>query len=572
MYRIVYGNEVIHDPRDPERILTDAKAELAVNEAGKLSFTVQQGHPMHGKLEPMNKDQEVVLEQDGIELFRGRILAIKEGFYGDNAVTCEGELSYMNDVTLRPYSTTESDVPSTVDGYFAWLVGEYGMKVEERHRFTVGINQGWELDPNNYILRENANRPNVAQEMKDKLLGSLGGYIRTRRSGDSRIIDYLSSGDRAASQRIEFGSNLLDFTREKDWADYFTVMIPIGAAPESQDGGSSEKIDISGEPDRELAGGLFKQGDRIIDNEAVRKYGYIERVVEFEDITIPKNLVESGARLMRNIRVGDVLTMTAVDLNMIDPDVKPILIGDFVRATSKPHGYDEYFVCSKLTVDVTNPSNNTFVLGNEYDYMTGKQSAKLSALNASINSVYEETAKLTEEAKQAAQEAKDAASTAVQEAYEEYALTSSRTTKPEDGAAWSKEPPSAGTGEFVWRRTVTKYGDGTTVAGEAVLLTGESVAAVEITTTNGTVIRNRKGSTTLQATVLYGGERITDLDTLESYFGIGACLQWSENDNGVFSEVSEEDPRLSEDGFRLTVSASDITGDASYLCDLKTTM
>lgn len=574
MYRVLYGNDMLHDPREPERILTDVKAELAVNEAGKLTFTVQPNHPLRSNLTPMDKDREVVLESDGIELFRGRILSMQGGFNGALDVACEGELAYLNDVTVRPYSTTEAGVPSSVDGYFGWLVGEYNRKAENRHRFIVGINQGWELDPSNSISCSNDGMPNVAQEMKGKLLEPYGGYVRIRHEGGERYIDYLASGDKAATQRIEFGSNLLDFTRDTDYADYYNVIIPRGKAPEQSGGSGSqpEKVGISGEPDRELAGGLFKQGDRIIDNEGVRKHGVIERVADFEDISEPGKLVEAAARHMRNVQVGDVLEITAVDLHMVDRSVKPIFIGDFVRVTSKPHGYDEYFICSKMAIDVSNPANNTFTFGNEYGYMTGQQMAKLSALNASINKTFEETTKLTEEAKKAAQDAKDAASSAVTEVLDEYTVTNSRTTKPSDGAVWVKEPPVPGTGEFVWRRTVTTYGDGTSVTGQPVLLTGESVAAVEITTTNGAIIRNRKGSTTLQAAVLYGGDRITDKKTLESYFGAGASLQWNENDDGTFVVIGSDDPRLSNDGFSLKVDAAGIVGDASYMCLLMTTM
>lgn len=569
MYRVLYGNNVLHDPRDQQRILTDAKAELAVNEAGSLSFTVQPNHPMFGKLRAMNKDQEVVLENDGKEIFRGRIISIKEGFYGGQDIVCEGDLAYLNDITVRPYSTADTDVPSTVDSYFAWLILQYNNKTDKKYRFTVDKNRGNELNSNKKIVIENDSRPSVAQEIKEKLLQTLGGYVRTRRSGDMRIIDYLSSGDHKASQRIEFGSNLLDFTREKDYVDYYTVIIPIGT--DDSEGSSNDKIDISKQPNRELAGGLQKKGDRIIDVDAARKYGHIERTVEFEGVTDAASLVEKGARHLRNVRVGDVLEMTAVDLSMVDPSIKPIYIGDFVRATSRPHGYDEYFVCSKMTINVTNPSENTFTLGNEYDYMTGKQSAKLAALNASINSVYEKTTRISAEAKKAAQDAMDAASTAVKEYYEEYTVTNSRTTKPGEDAVWVSECPIAAAGQFIWRRTITTYGDGTTVTGDSIILTGESIAAVEVMATNGSVIRNNKGSTTLKASVLFGGDRITDLATLQAYFGDGACLQWNENDEGTFVAIASDDPRLSDDGFSLVVNASDITGYSSYICALMTT-
>lgn len=458
MYRILYGSEVLHDPRDPERILNDAKAELAVNDAGTLTFTMQPTHPMHGLLMPMDKENEVVLEQDGVELFRGRIRRIKEGFYEDQKIECEGELSYLNDVTLRPYTTLDDGVPSAVDALFAWYVLQYNQMTEERYRFTVGTNEAWKLDTNNYLYRANSDRPNVAQEIKEKLLSTLGGYVRTRRAHGLRTIDYLASGDSESSQRIEFGENLLDFTRDRDWADYYTVIVPIGAELEVEGSGEdtegdsttyavmrenaksasklfdnreeaeayaafledkyvvkyyvetrsddqSEKLTIDGEPDRELTGGLYKQGDRIIDLEAVQRYGYIERVVEFEDITVGENLVNAAARELRNAAVGDVLEINAVDLHMIDPEMDPIYIGDFVRVTSKPHGYDEYFVCSSMTVNVSEPSENTFTLGNEYEYMTAQQASKISMLNSSITQGYDEVKALSADAKAKAEQA-----------------------------------------------------------------------------------------------------------------------------------------------------------------------
>lgn len=572
MYRILYGNEVLHDPRDQERILTGAKAELAVNEAGKLTFTVQPGHPAIELIEPMSKEQEIVLEQDGEAIFRGRILAMKEGFYGGLDVTCEGELSYLNDITVREYSTAEKGVPSTIDGFFGWLVGEYNRKTDGRYRFIVRINDGGELDPANSIECANAEMPNVAQEMKDKLLNRYGGYVRMRHSGDDRYIDYVASGYKAATQRIEFGKNLLDFTRDRDWADYYNVIIPRGDAPESTGDTQQPKIGISSEYDRDLAGGLYKQGDRIIDNEGVRKYGYIERVVDFEGVKTPSALVDAAARHMRNMQVGDVLEVTAIDLSIIDRDVKPIYIGDFVRVTSRPRGFDEYFICSKMTIDVNNPESNTFTFGNEYGYMTSQQMLKLAALNASINKTFEKTTKLTEEAKKAAQDAKDAASPAIIEVRDEYTVTMSRTTKPSTDAHWVAEPPVPGTGEFVWKRTVSIYGDGTSTTAQPVLLTGESVAAVEITSTNGVVIRNHRGSTTLRAAVLYGGERITDLKTLASYFGDGASLRWEEGGAGGFTAIEPSDPRLSDDGFSIKIESDAVKGDKSFICQLVTVM
>lgn len=567
MYRILYGSEVLHDPRDPDRILTDATAELEVNGAGELSFTVQPNHPLRGTITPMNKHQEVVLEQDGEELFRGRVRSVKETFYGAWEVVCEGELAYLNDVILRPYTTGQEGVPSSVDSLFAWYVEQYNLRTEEAFRFTVGINEGWELGVENRVETSSDSRPNIAQEIKEKLLQSFGGYIRTRRSGGLRYIDWLASGDKASSQRIEFGENLLDFTRDLDWADYYTVLVPCGDAPEAPEGeGELPRVDISSEPDGELTGGLYKLGDGIVDVQAASMYGFIERAVEFEGVTSASSLVDAAARHLRNVQIGDVLEIKAVDLHMIDPTIKPIHVGDFVRATSKPHGYDEWFVCSKMTVVVNNPAENTFTLGNEYGYMTGKQSAKLAALNASVNSKYQEMAKLTSEAKAAA-------STAVTAVVDEYAVSDSQTAAPTTG--WSTDTPEVASGQYVWRRVATTYGDGSSTVGAPAVMSGrdgESATVLRMDSSRGTVFKNSEVSTVLTAVIYHGSQRIEDAEALATAFGDSAYLEWSWQrlDEDRFGVISAEDARIGNDGFTLTLTPEDVDTKAVFMCTLIT--
>lgn len=150
---------------------------------------------------------------------------------------------------------------------------------------------------------------------------------------------------------------------------------------------------------------------------------------------------------------------------------------------------------------------------------------------------------------------------------EEYALSASRSQAPGDGAEWSPTPPEATAGRHVWRRTVTTYGDGTTTTSQAVPLTGESAVAVEISTTAGSTIRNNRGSTTLRATVSYGDERISDQTALEACFGSGSRLAWRQLRDGSLGDELEA-PRVTEDGFALSVSAEDVTGDVTYVCEL----
>lgn len=407
MWRIYYGSELLYDPRDPALSIVDMSGENALNEAGEFAFTMPPTHPLAGKVKCVQKDAEIVVEQNGAVVWAGRAMESESDFDGCVTYECEGERGYLNDVTLPPYSTTDPDVPSTVDGLFNWYIAQYNEKVEPRHRMVVGVNEGALLDPNNHVLRESSGRPTVWAEIKEKLLEKLGGYIRMRREGGIRYIDYLADGGKACAQRIEFGVNMLDYMRRLDPSDFCTKVIPIGA--ETEDGGN---VDISSLPDGPLQQGFEKVGDGIVSVDGAAEYGIIERVVEFDGITLPENLLQAGLRNAVNRKFGDTLEIDAIDLHQLDPSVERIELGSYVRATSKPHGVDEYFLCARVPFAPGEPGGASYTLGSTYDTITGRQSARIAALNASINKAYEAVAPIGAEAKEAARLAAEAAAIA----------------------------------------------------------------------------------------------------------------------------------------------------------------
>lgn len=50
MYQLNFAGFQIYDPRIPELTIRDVSVHLAVDEAGSMSFTVDQDHPFAGQL------------------------------------------------------------------------------------------------------------------------------------------------------------------------------------------------------------------------------------------------------------------------------------------------------------------------------------------------------------------------------------------------------------------------------------------------------------------------------------------------------------------------------------------
>ena len=157
----------------------------------------------------------------------------------------------------------------------------------------------------------------------------------------------------------------------------------------------------------------------------------------------------------------------------------------------------------------------------------------------------------------------------------EYAANYSRASAPTGG--WSGTPPALSDGMCLWRRSVTQRADGTVQTGPAECVTGnqgdrgEDAVTVCLTSDNGTVFKRNAGvSTTFTATVYHGGSRITDAAGLASEFGAGAYLEWSWRDRGEAAShvLLSSDARISQGGFRLTVSPGDIDTQAVIACSL----
>lgn len=146
-----------------------------------------------------------------------------------------------------------------------------------------------------------------------------------------------------------------------------------------------------------------------------------------------------------------------------------------------------------------------------------------------------------------------------------YAVGASGTERPSSG--WSEEVPEVPRGSWLWTRTETAWTDGSATASYSVSRSGEDTVAVELSCDVGCVLRNATGTVTVSATVASGGQRASNVARLRDMLGPSASLRWAElSADGSEREVPADDPRLSGDGFSLTVSAQDVTGDKTLRC------
>lgn len=357
------GSTVAYDSRLEEYNLLDLIVNLGVNKGGAAEFTMPPGHPMYDAF--INYKSIVEIYQDGGLLFRGRALYPTDDFVNRRTIMCEGELCFLRDAVVRPYSYLTD--PASI---FADLISIYNSQVEPAKRFLVG--EIAVTDPNDYILLESE----YAEQCSDtinKLLERCGGYIVFTSDGDRRVINWYAELDFQSSQTIEFGENLLDFARSASNSNLATAILPYGA---DLDDGSRVTIES-------VNGGI----DYIQDDEAVDLRGFIIQPIQWDDVADPASLLAKAQQhLATSKQVLTSLTLTAVDLSLVDRTLDQFQIGDNIHVISAPHGVDAWFRLSEMELDLLNPQNSKVTMGSSQTNLTGAAVEGSRGLQSTLNS------------------------------------------------------------------------------------------------------------------------------------------------------------------------------------------
>lgn len=375
MYRIYVKNHgdsdytVLHNPNmaDLGYVVVDPMLIETANTHGSLQFQIAPNHPLYSKLEKRNTKIHVISGSKGNKHWFGRVMDISPGFNRMISVYCEGELGCLNDSIYGPFGFKGS--PADL---FTALITKYNQS--NTRGFTFAVGNVSVTDPNNLIVRSSNAPATVWQVMESALFGSsLGGYIIPRydKSTDTHYIDYLALDENdqyatTATQKIEFGKNLLDFASTSSAADVITVLIPYGAEFEPGDPNYE-----SGPPEN---GGW--NGNRLTIASANNNRIYLEsatgiqmwgRIVgsrTWDDVTVAANLKSKGRAWLNNqIWESVSLELSAVDLSFVDTDIEQIQVGEYVRCISKPHDMNMLMLCTAKQTYLTNLERSVIMLG-----------------------------------------------------------------------------------------------------------------------------------------------------------------------------------------------------------------
>lgn len=361
------------------------KLVLEDNSSGSLSMTLPPTNIGYETIVRMVTD--ISVRKDGEEIWAGRVLSESKDFYNNRILYCEGELAFFNDSTQPP-----AEYPGlSIRAYLEKLIAVHNSKVGTNRQFSIGaVTVVDENFPTYYTNYEKT------METINGLVENYGGHLRVRKVNGIRYLDYLKEYPDTSSQTIQFGSNLIEFTRQWDSTEYATVIVPLGSRLKTS---PIKDLDAYLTVESVNKGSMYVQSD-----EAVAAYGWIEKTVTWDGVGDPDVLLEKAKTYLSDLQFDNMeLEVSALDLHYLDVNVEAVKFLDEIRVISRPHGLDRQFPVTKLEIPLDSPEKTQFTLGDT-------EKTSLTSVNNQISAAILEKIENLPKAHSILQEAKDNAS------------------------------------------------------------------------------------------------------------------------------------------------------------------
>ena len=362
MYKVLIDNEILSWSNTEETALLSAVLTLEANKAGTFVFSMAPNHPKYNAF--VFRQSLIDVYQDADLIFEGVPVSEETDFDNVKTVTCEGELTFLNDTIQRPAKYTGQ----TVTGLLTAYLSAHNADCDASKTFTLGtvtVNGG-------SALYRYTNYESTMTELAEDLIDNLGGYFRVRHSGGVRYLDYLAASPHTSTQIIKIGYNLLDLSKNYSSTDICTMLIPLGATIDGQEAvqGIDKHVDITS-----VNGGLD-----YLTSTAASTYGKIWRTVVWDGINDASTLKTTATSYLSDAQWANmVLEARAFDLGLARSDVEQFRLLDEIRVVSSPHGLDRYFMLTKMELNLNDPAQTMITLGEETFLPISAASAKTTA-------------------------------------------------------------------------------------------------------------------------------------------------------------------------------------------------
>ena len=364
---------LIHSARNNDLKLANAQIILDTAAIPAFTFEIYPPNVGYDQLAYMVTLVRVHDTVNNFDPFEGRVLSPTDPIDQDGitykTVTAEGLAAFLHD--SRPDFV--SYVGKTYADIFSSLINMHNSQM------TAGGSPDKCFKLGNVSLSATAatcytDDSATTYDNITNLILTYGYELSVRHESDGLYIDCAKSIGGTGNQVIELKRNLITFTRTIDPSALVTAFKPLGTAAET----SSDTSADSGSA--RLTISSANGGSELIRDEAlIKQFGLIIGTNTWDDITDAATLKSTGAAYFNALKVATIsVQVTAVDLSFIGEASGPLLNGWTYRTVIPFKGIDEPLRIKQSTIDINDPSQNSYTMG---DRVVG-----LEAYNAALAS------------------------------------------------------------------------------------------------------------------------------------------------------------------------------------------
>lgn len=392
MFRVFVGTDDLYNPtRGAAYLLDRATLTRGINTAGEFEFSVPPTNAAYNSINLLTSRITVNLNNE--TLFEGFPVEIGRDWNNCKAVRCAGQLSVLNDAILPGWGISNSEYSSArttpyekfidvnlqifngqVDSWKAVVLGDCDFKYLKDvagNDMTGQSSFMSELEYKFPTFWEWLQMPEFLA--RSPLTNVYNGYIIPRYTGprypsDSMAltIDIKATSGATSTQTIEFARNLLNFEDVTNAEEIKTIVYPVGKYEDTTSNPQTTKYFTIYPGDRTSLDNCTDDYRNFVlaSSSILNSFGRRVKSIIYEDIAAPSNLTGAAQKSLQTL-VNRALTIniSAIDLSLIDVDYSPIRPGQYFLVKSAPHGINDTFQCSEMTLDLLNPEQNTYTFG-----------------------------------------------------------------------------------------------------------------------------------------------------------------------------------------------------------------
>lgn len=392
------GDELeIHSPFSNDLKLIEGSIKKGINTFDSFNLSFIPNNPAFGKMKPLTTLIRVFDSQLNKNIFKGRVLIPTDQMESTGefncSYTCASDLSYLQD-TVQKYAKIQNTTP---EQFFRYLIGIHNAQAEEHKRFIVGIVTVTNSTDN--VYRYVDDMATTWETIQDKLISRIGGEIRVREVNGVNYIDYVTEIGEHVDTTIELAKNLISISKSVDPTEICTRLFPRGERLE----GTEETSSDASQPRLTIAS--VNNGKEYIDapQALIDEFGVMEKTKEWSEVTQPQILLSKGIEFLNSQK--SALTqyrISALDLSLIDLDVRRFEVGNYHFLRNAVMGIDEELRIVGIGIDIINLSTSDLTFGDRFltlsQYQTemNKKNNTLNDLGSKANSLARITSKLSE--------------------------------------------------------------------------------------------------------------------------------------------------------------------------------